>query len=111
MKNNSQYWTSDRIFKRIDSLLEMRKMSFCQLSIESEYTSYSSIYKARRTKALPTFQTICSICDALGIYLWEFFYVSEARSRDAKSAVCDLKKILTAAWQPLTRLSELLKQI
>lgn len=109
MESNSQFWTSEQFFKRLDNLLTEHKMSLCQLSMESEHTSYSSIYKARRKKALPTFQTICSICDALGIPLWEFFDVDKNRTGKAETAINDMKNILTDAQQALERLSTLVK--
>lgn len=90
--NNSKYWTSERFFARLEFFLDTRGITFNQLSQESE-TSISSIYQIRRRKALPNFQTLCCICDALGITLYEFFDADNTRTVATEQVIWAMKRL------------------
>lgn len=107
MESNVEFWTSARFFQRLDFLLEMKGITFNQLSFMSE-TSISSIYQARRRKTMPSFQTLCCLCDALGIKLWEFFDTDAERTAAMENVVSQMKN-LSADSQSI--LAALVKQM
>ena len=66
MYSNIEVWDSEFFFHRLAD------MSMHELSCMAN-TSISALYQTRSRKALPSLQTICTICDVLCIKLWEFF--------------------------------------
>lgn len=97
MESNANFWTSAQFFQRLDALLEQKGISFNHLSFMAE-TSISSLYQARRRKTMPSFQTLCCLCDALGIQLWEFFDTDAERTVEMEQVVSQMK-ILSADSQ------------
>lgn len=92
MDYNSNYWTAERFFQRLDYFLDLRKISLHELSSTSE-TSTSSIYQMRRRKALPNLVSLCHICDALCISLFEFFATEEELTPEMQSVISDMRSI------------------
>lgn len=108
MDSNLRYWTSERFFKRLDFFLEIRGLSFNQLSQLSE-TSISSIYQIRRRKALPNFQTLCSICDALDVELWQFFDADDERTVEMEQVILGMKTVSKNGQKMLAQFIEYIK--
>ena len=69
--NNCSYWTSERFFERLEAHLASRHWSMQRLAQEAD-VSISSLYMMRTRRALPSFYTLCAICDALEISVAEF---------------------------------------
>ena len=74
--NNTEYWTADKFYERLEFYLEKKGWSYNRLSNESDI-GVSMLYEMRRKHYLPRMKNLCSICDALGISLTEFFDVDE----------------------------------
>ncbi|MCM1545503.1 MAG: helix-turn-helix domain-containing protein [Clostridiales bacterium] len=108
MKRNIEYWTSERFFKRLDFFLKKSGLSFIQLSRLSE-TSISSIYQIRRRKALPNFQTLCAVCDALNIELWQFFDSDDKRTVEMEQVVLGMKNVSKNGQKMLAKFIEYIK--
>ena len=108
MESNVEFWTSARFFQRLDFLLEMKGITFNQLSFMSE-TSISSIYQARRRKTMPSFQTLCCLCDALGIKLWEFFAPEDEITPEMRSVIADMQSISIDGQRMLTQMVKYIK--
>ena len=81
--DNVTYWTTEAFFKRLDHFLSEKKWSIHQLCIEADITA-ASIYTMKSRDSLPNFVTICTICDAIGITLFDFFYEEEVLDNDTK---------------------------
>lgn len=90
-------------------LLKKKGWSLNSLSLDSE-TSASTIYEMRRRKLLPRFKTLCMICDALEISLYEFFYWEEDISSNAYSIFTDLKSVSKPGQDIIIELIKLLKK-
>ncbi len=74
---NSIFWTSEVFFERLDCFLTARNWTMHQLCSGADL-SVDSMYKMRSRHALPSFQSICIICDALGVSLSDFFEIKNA---------------------------------
>ncbi len=108
MESNANFWTSARFFRRLDFLLEQKGITFNQLSFMSE-TSISSIYQARRRKTMPSFQTLCCLCDALSIKLWEFFDTDAERTVEMEQVVSQMKSLSADSQSVLVALVKQMK--
>lgn len=107
MDNNLAYWTSERFFSRLEFFLEKKNITLNQLSQVSE-TSLFSLYQARRRKSLPTFTSICCMCDALEIDIWEFFDVKEEHSLEMDIVMSQMPKLKKESQNILAQLAMLL---
>ena len=122
MKSNANFWTSAQFFQRLDALLEQKGISFNHLSFMAETdsnipdrfpimaeTSISSLYQARRRKTMPSFQTLCWLCDALGIQLWEFFDTDAERTAEMEQVVSQMKRLSADSQSILVALVKQMK--
>lgn len=69
--NNCSYWTSEKFFERLDEFLTSRRWSMQRLAQEAD-VSISSLYMMKTRRSLPSFYTLCAICDALDVTVSEF---------------------------------------
>ncbi len=69
---NTNLWTSEVFFRRLDYFLKTRNWTMYQLCINADITA-DALYKMRLRNGLPSLQSVCTICDALGVTLSEFF--------------------------------------
>ncbi len=69
---NSKHWTSDAFFERLDFFLKAHDWTLYQLCAHADIT-VDSLYKLRARRTLPSLQSVCTICDILGISLSDFF--------------------------------------
>ncbi len=109
MNSNIKYWTSERFFKRLDYFLDSNDITLCQLSQLAE-TSTSSIYQIRRRKALPNFQTLCAICDALDLKLWEFFDCDYERTPEMEQVIFAMQDVPKDGQKILAQLVQYMKK-
>ncbi len=70
--NNNTIWTSELFFERLDYFLAARNWTMSQLCTNADL-SVDSLYKIRTIHGFPRFQSICIICDTLGVSLSDFF--------------------------------------
>lgn len=106
--DNSKFWTTKQFFKRLDYFLAKRKMSLHELSCSTE-TSISTLYKLRKSTALPKMQTICAICDVLEIRLWEFFATEDDITPEMASVISDMRSVSLDGQKALTQLVKHIK--
>ena len=106
MVNNSEYWTADKICQRIDFFLNKKGWTYNRLSNESEI-GISMLYEMRRKHFLPRIKNLCSICDALGITLNEFFDVEERYNIDNISS--QLKDLTSSQIHAIRQLIDIFK--
>ena len=88
--NNTDYWTPDMIYKRLDFYLNKKGWNYNKLSGESD-VGISMLYEMRRKHYMPRIKNLCAICDALGISLNEFFDVEE--NYNIQNISSDLEKL------------------
>lgn len=69
---NSKYWTSEAFFERLDFFLKAHDWTLYQLCSHADLT-VDCLYKLRARHALPSLQSVCTICDILNISLSDFF--------------------------------------
>ena len=72
--NNTEYWTAENFYKRLDFYLNEKGWNYNRLSTESDI-SVSMLYEMRRNHYLQRIKNLCAICDALDISVNEFFDV------------------------------------
>ncbi len=89
--DNSKLWTSAKFFERLDFFLSAKNWTLYQLCSDVDIT-VDAIYKMRRRNTLPSLQSVCIICDALGLSLAEFFSV-EILSPDCKAIMDSFETI------------------
>lgn len=105
--NNLEIWSAENFYKRLDYFLDKKNWSIHRLSMSTD-TSAASLYEMRRKRFFPRFKTLCMICDALDISLYEFFFLSENLSDEAYSILSDIEKVPIAGQNVLIELIKLL---
>lgn len=108
MDNNCEFWTTEQFFKRVNYFLAQRNMSLHELSCATE-TSISTLYKLRKSTALPKMQTICAICDVLEIPLWEFFATEDDITPEMKSVISDMRTVSADGQHALAQMVKYIK--
>ena len=101
--SNVEFWTSEQFFARLDEHLKVRGWKISDLGIMTDVTS-QSLYALRKRKALPSLTTLCSICDAFGVTLTEFFDVDSTRNADAVAIMLKVKTLPPKTVADLARL-------
>lgn len=101
--SNVDFWTSEQFFARLDDCLKARGWKLSNLGVLADVTS-QSLYALRKRKALPSLASLCSICDALGITLTEFFDVDSVRDADAMAIALKVKTLPQKTVADLSRL-------
>jgi len=101
--SNVDFWTSEQFFARLDDYLHARGWKLSNLGVLADITS-QSLYALRKRNALPSLTSLCSICDALGITLTEFFDVDSVRSADAMAISLKVKTLPPKTITDLARL-------
>ena len=107
--NNVELWTADRFYRRLDYLLAERHWSLHRLSMKTD-TSIASLYEMRRKRFLPRFKTLCMICDALDISLYEFFFANDDLSDDAYYILSGITSLSEEGQKILVALVKLLSK-
>ena len=107
--SNLDFWTAENFYNRLDTLLKKQGRSFNSLSLDTE-SSAASLYEMRRKSFLPRFKNLCSICDALGISLYEFFFLEDGLSTEAYYVVTNLKNISEQGQKIIIELIKLLEK-
>lgn len=105
---NSKFWTTEQFFNRVNYFIAKRKMSLHELSCEME-TSISTLYKLRKSTALPKMQTICAICDVLEIKLWEFFATEDDITPEMSSVISDMRSVSLDGQKALAQMVKHIK--
>lgn len=108
MDHNSKYWTAERFFQRLDYFLEKRNMSLHELSGAAE-TGMSSIYQMRRRKTLPNLVSLCFICDALCISLYEFFATDDELTPEMHTVIADMHGVSVEGQKMLAQMVKFIK--
>ena len=103
----SKLWTSAKFFERLDFFLSEKNWTLYQLCSDVDIT-VDAIYKMRRRNTLPSLQSVCIICDALGLSLAEFFSV-EILSPDCKAIMDSFETISNQSLSALAILVQHLK--
>ena len=101
--SNVEFWTSEQFFARLDEYLKARGWKLSNLGVLADVTS-QSLFALRKRKALPSLTSLCSICDALGITLTEFFDVDSVRNADAMAISIKVKTLPKKTVADLARL-------
>ena len=105
--NNCSYWTSERFFERLEFFLASRHWSMQRLAQEAD-VSISSLYMMRTRRTLPSFFTLCAICDALDITVSKFLNY-EPDSPNRLFIVHSLSKLPESTVEVIAALIELLR--
>lgn len=105
--DNSKLWTSAKFFERLDFFLSAKNWTLYQLCSDVDIT-VDAIYKMRRRNTLPSLQSVCIICDALGLSLAEFFSI-EILSPDCKAIMDSFETISNQSLSALAILVQNLK--
>lgn len=108
MYSNMTVWDSEHFFKRLEFVLAEHKMSLHELSCRANI-NISTLYKTRANKSMPNLQTICSICDILGIKLWEFFAHEDEITPEMRSVIADMQSISIDGQRMLTQMVKYIK--
>lgn len=108
MYSNVEVWDSEFFFNRLDYFLKKQNMSMHELSCMAN-TSISALYQTRSRKALPSLQTICTICDVLCIKLWEFFATENDISPEMQSIIADMQSVSIEGQRMLTQMVKYIK--
>lgn len=108
MYSNIEVWDSEFFFHRLDYFLKKQNMSMHELSCMAN-TSISALYQTRSRKALPSLQTICTICDVLCIKLWEFFATDDEITPEMRSVITDMQDVSIGGQRMLTQMVKYIK--
>lgn len=108
--SNLDYWTFENFYQRLDLLLKNKGWCLNAISVDAD-VSISTLYEMRRRKTMPSFKSLCSICDALGITLYEFFFFEEGLSTEAYYVVTNLKNVPKQGQKLIIELIKMLEKI
>ena len=105
--NNAELWTSTRFFERLDSFLLAKNWKLTDLGIAADITT-QSLYAMRKRHTLPSLTSLCTICDALGISVADFFNLDAS---DSPSALVIKQRVDALSDEALAALAALMPHI
>lgn len=101
--SNVDFWSSEQFFARLEVFLKARGWKIFDLGTMADISA-QSLYSLRKRKGLPSLATLCSICDALGVSITEFFDVDSVRNADAVAISLKVKTLSPKTTADLARL-------
>lgn len=101
--SNVDFWSSEQFFARLEVFLKARGWKIFDLGTMTDISA-QSLYSLRKRKGLPSLATLCSICDALGVTLTEFFDVDSVRNADAVAISLKVRTLPPKTVADLARL-------
>ena len=104
---NCKLWTSVKFFERLDMFLTGRGWSLYQLCGDADITP-DALYKLKRRNALPSLQTVCTICDALDVSLSQFF-VEDISNNNCSIIVSCFDRVSDESLSALANIARCLK--
>lgn len=105
---NLGYWTTNKFFERLDYFLSAKGWTLNKLCSESDITA-ASLYSMKNRQTLPTLQTICIICDTLGIGVSDFFNLDDSFDKDSANFIFAFSQLSAESKKALLLLLPQLK--